>query len=239
MHHSYSDKFDNIYRLNKKIEPSTPQLALAASRLARFRLRRQRSKSGAMSLSFLRLFRAVERRLRLRPHIYANGGMNTSYTTSTAGYACPSGASGLFCAGDTGVDLQQGWRATRNESVSIGVAPVLTVVAASIRRSAAACAPARWRAMEGEAKVLSPQGRENYFAPLAARRLLESLGVVDLDEAVDGLGDPQILDAMILADESDATAVVVATQPIAPLPAVMEAAAAAAELSHRAQQAVA
>ncbi|MGO9432387.1 hypothetical protein [Rhodoblastus sp.] len=45
-----------------------------------------------------------------------------------------------------------------------------------------------------------------------ARRLLESLGVVDLDEAVNGPGDPQILDALILVGESDATPVMEATQ---------------------------
>ena len=63
--------------------------------------------------------------------LYANGGMNTSYTTSAAGYACPRGASGVFCAGHTGVDLQQGFislgYAQRFGSVSVGVAPVLAV----------------------------------------------------------------------------------------------------------------
>ncbi len=40
-----------------------------------------------------------------------------------------------------------------------------------------------------------------------ARRLLKSLGVVDIDEAADGPGDPEILDAMILLGERDATPV--------------------------------
>jgi long-chain fatty acid transport protein len=63
--------------------------------------------------------------------LYGNGGMNTSYTTSAAGYACPRGASGVFCAGHAGVDLQQGFLALayaqRLGNISIGVAPILAV----------------------------------------------------------------------------------------------------------------
>ena len=68
---------------------------------------------------------------------------------------------------------------------------------------------------------------------------MKSLGVVDLDEAADGPGDPQILDAMILVGERDATPVMEATQRIARLVEIMEAAAAAAELSRRASKAAA
>jgi hypothetical protein len=73
----------------------------------------------------------------------------------------------------------------------------------------------------------------------SARRLLESLDVVNLDAAVDGPGDPQILDAMILLGDGDATPVMEATQRIARLVEITEAVAAAAELSRRAEQAAA
>ena len=72
-----------------------------------------------------------------------------------------------------------------------------------------------------------------------ARRLLESLGVDDLDEAVDGPGDPQIFDALLSVGESDATPIMEATQRIARLVEITEAVTAAAELSGRAKQAAA
>jgi long-chain fatty acid transport protein len=63
--------------------------------------------------------------------LYGNGGMDTSYTTSAAGYACPRGASGVFCSGRAGVDLQQAFialaYARKFGNVSVGVAPVLAV----------------------------------------------------------------------------------------------------------------
>ena len=73
----------------------------------------------------------------------------------------------------------------------------------------------------------------------SARGLLKNLDVVDLDEAVDGPVDPQILDALLLVGESDATPVMEATQRIARLIEIIEAVAAAAELSRRADQAAA
>ncbi len=73
----------------------------------------------------------------------------------------------------------------------------------------------------------------------SARRLLESLGVVDLDAAVDGPGDPQIFDALLLVGESDATPIMEATQRFARLVEITEAVAAAAELSRRAGKAAA
>lgn len=73
----------------------------------------------------------------------------------------------------------------------------------------------------------------------SARHLLKSLGVFDLDEAVDGPGDPQILDALLLVGESDATPLMEATQRVARLVEITEAVAAAAELSGRAAQAAA
>ncbi len=39
--------------------------------------------------------------------VYGNGGMNTDYSASDAPSNCPPGGSGLFCAGDTGVNLEQ------------------------------------------------------------------------------------------------------------------------------------
>ena len=73
----------------------------------------------------------------------------------------------------------------------------------------------------------------------SARRLLKNLGVNHLDEAVDGPGDHQILDAMILLGDSDATPIMEATQRIARLIEITEAVAAAAELSRRAGKAAA
>ena len=73
----------------------------------------------------------------------------------------------------------------------------------------------------------------------SARRLLESLDVVNLDEAVDGPGDPQIFDALLLVGESDATPIMEATQRITRLVEITEAVAAAAELRRRARKAAA
>ncbi len=73
----------------------------------------------------------------------------------------------------------------------------------------------------------------------SARRLLTDLGVADVDEAADGAGDPEILDALILLGEPDAAPVLEATQRIGRLVEIMEAMAAAAELSLRASKATA
>jgi hypothetical protein len=73
----------------------------------------------------------------------------------------------------------------------------------------------------------------------SARRLLKNLGVVDLDEAADGPGDPEIFDALILLGERDTTPVMEATGRIARLVEIVEAVAAAGELSRRAEQAAA
>jgi hypothetical protein len=72
-----------------------------------------------------------------------------------------------------------------------------------------------------------------------ARGLLESLGVVNLDEAVDGPGDPQIFDALLLVGDRDAMPLMEATQRIGRLMEIMEACAAAAELRRRAPKAAA
>ncbi len=71
----------------------------------------------------------------------------------------------------------------------------------------------------------------------SARRLLQNLGVAELDEAIDGPGDPEIFDALILLGESDTTPIMLATARIGRLVEIVEAVAAAAELSRRAKEA--
>jgi hypothetical protein len=56
---------------------------------------------------------------------------------------------------------------------------------------------------------------------------LKSLGVVDLDEAVDGAGDPEIFDVLIALKGRDRAPVVEAAGRIARLVEIMEAVAAA------------
>jgi hypothetical protein len=70
-----------------------------------------------------------------------------------------------------------------------------------------------------------------------ARRLLESLGVDDPDEAPDGPGKVEILDALVLADESNEGPVIDATRRIGRLVEIVEAVAAAAEFDRRAKEA--
>jgi hypothetical protein len=73
----------------------------------------------------------------------------------------------------------------------------------------------------------------------SANRLLKSLGVANLDEGVDGPGDSEIFDALILLGERDTTPVIRATGRIGRLVEILEAVAAASELSRRAEQAAA
>jgi hypothetical protein len=72
----------------------------------------------------------------------------------------------------------------------------------------------------------------------SGRRLLKNLGVLDLNEAVDGPGDPEIFDALTLLGEGDSP-IVERTRRIARLVEIVEAVAAAAELGRRAEQAAA
>lgn len=63
--------------------------------------------------------------------LYGNGGMNTDYKNITnTGPAC-TGASGVFCSGDTGIDLNQAFisvgYARRFGNLSIGVAPIIGI----------------------------------------------------------------------------------------------------------------
>jgi hypothetical protein len=71
----------------------------------------------------------------------------------------------------------------------------------------------------------------------SARRLLKSLGVNDPDEAVDGPGDREILNALVLLGEPDADPVIEATRRIGRFVEIVDSIAAAAELDRRAKKA--
>lgn len=62
--------------------------------------------------------------------VYANGGMNTDYP-DVANASCPSGYSGVFCGGKTGVNLNQAFisvgYAWKSGNLSLGIAPILAV----------------------------------------------------------------------------------------------------------------
>jgi hypothetical protein len=70
-----------------------------------------------------------------------------------------------------------------------------------------------------------------------ARRLLESLGVNDPDEAPDGPGDTEILRVLVLAGEPNEDPVIEATRRIGRLVEIVEGTVAAAELYRRAKKA--
>ena len=72
----------------------------------------------------------------------------------------------------------------------------------------------------------------------SARRLLKSLGVDNPDEAPDGPGDIEILDALVLEGDRNEGPVVEATRRIGRLVEIVDAAVAAAEFSRRAREAV-
>jgi hypothetical protein len=71
----------------------------------------------------------------------------------------------------------------------------------------------------------------------SARRLLKSLGINDPDEAVDGPGDPEIFDALVLTSEPDENPVMEATRRIGRLVEIIEGIAAAIEFEHRVKEA--
>jgi hypothetical protein len=71
----------------------------------------------------------------------------------------------------------------------------------------------------------------------SARRILNSLGINDPDEAADGPGDAEIFKALILAGEPDENPIVEATRRIGRLVEIVDGIAAAAELEGRAQKA--
>ena len=64
---------------------------------------------------------------------------------------------------------------------------------------------------------IAPSKRREKLNQVAksARRLLKSLGIDDPDEAVDGNGDPEILEALVLIGEPDANPVMEASDELA------------------------
>jgi hypothetical protein len=72
----------------------------------------------------------------------------------------------------------------------------------------------------------------------SARRLITSVGVEEPDKAADGPGDAELLHALVLSGESNEDPVIEATRRIGRLVEVIDGVAAAAELEHRANQAV-
>ena len=86
---------------------------------------------------------------------------------------------------------------------------------------------------------IAPSKRREKLNQVAksARRLLKSLGIDDPDEAVDGNGDPEILEALVLIGEPDANPVIEATRRIGRLVEIVEGISAAAVLDRRAQKA--
>jgi hypothetical protein len=70
-----------------------------------------------------------------------------------------------------------------------------------------------------------------------ASRLLNSLGITVPNEAFDGLGDAELVDALVLADEPNEEPHLIATRRIGRLSEIAEATAAAAELERRAKTA--
>jgi len=70
----------------------------------------------------------------------------------------------------------------------------------------------------------------------SARRLLKSLGVNGPDEAPDGPGDPNILDALVLAGERNADPVIEATRRIGRFVEILDSVAAAADFDRRAKK---
>ena len=71
----------------------------------------------------------------------------------------------------------------------------------------------------------------------SARRLLKNLGVNDPDEAADGSGDRDILNALVLVGEPNEDPVIEATRRIGRLVEIIDGVAAAAEFDRRAKKA--
>ena len=71
----------------------------------------------------------------------------------------------------------------------------------------------------------------------SARRLLTTLGVEDPDKAADGLGDAELLHALVLSGEPNEDPVIEATRRVGRLMEIIDGVAAAAELGRRANQA--
>jgi hypothetical protein len=85
----------------------------------------------------------------------------------------------------------------------------------------------------------APSKRREKLSQVAknARRLLKSLGINDPNDAVDGPGDTEIFEALVLIGEHDENPVIEATRRIGRVAAILEFISAAAEFDRRAQKA--
>jgi hypothetical protein len=88
-------------------------------------------------------------------------------------------------------------------------------------------------------KRTAPSRRSEKLSQVAknARRLLKSLGINDPNDAVDGPGDTEIFEALVLIGEHDENPVMEATRRIGRVAAILEFISAAADFDHRAQKA--
>jgi hypothetical protein len=86
---------------------------------------------------------------------------------------------------------------------------------------------------------IAPSKLREKLDPVAknARRLLQSLGVNDPDQAPDGPGNIEVLAALVLMGERDERPVIEATRRIGRLTEIIDGVAAAAELERRAKKA--
>jgi hypothetical protein len=84
----------------------------------------------------------------------------------------------------------------------------------------------------------APSKRREKLSQVAknARRLLKSLGINDPNDAVDGPGDDEIFEALVLIGEHDENPVMEATRRIGRVAAILEFTAAAAEFERRAEK---
>jgi hypothetical protein len=101
-------------------------------------------------------------------------------------------------------------------------------------------AAALWYRLNGQRpKRISPSNllRKMDSVANSARRLLKNLGVNDPDEAADGPGDRDILNALVLVGEPNEAPVTEATRRIGRLVEVIDGVAAATELERRAKKA--
>ena len=103
-------------------------------------------------------------------------------------------------------------------------------------------AAARWYRSDRRrpARIAPSKSREKLDrVAKSTRRLLNSLGVNNPDEAYDGPCDPEILRALVLAGESSVDPVIEATRRVGRLTEIIDGAVAAAELHRRAKEAAA
>jgi hypothetical protein len=102
-------------------------------------------------------------------------------------------------------------------------------------------AAALWNRLGRRPTRIAPSKLRDKLDQIAksARRLLKSLGVNSPDEAADGPGDIEILNALVLLGESNTDPVIEATRRIGRLVEIIDSVAAAAEFDRRAKKAAA